>query len=649
METSQRTPPGPAKFGGPLWRELFKHICSEANRLGLQVNMNNDAGWCGSGGPWITPELSMQRVVSVETNVTGPWSFDAVLPEPKAIANFHRDIALFAFPTPSRDYLILHIKGKSAETKEEIPLQTHFPALSEDAIIPRERIVNLTGKLSQDGRLTWEVPEGKWTLLRVGHTSTGKDNHPAPADGRGLESDKLSKHATEVHFAGLMEKLIGDSKPLAGENKTLVSTHIDSWETGSQNWTPNFREEFTRLRGYDPMPLLPVLSGRVVDSLEISERFLWDVRMTVNDLLTENYAGHLRELAHRHGRRLSIEAYDGSPTDDLTYAGRADEPMGEFWSWSKFGAAYSCTEMTSAAHVYGKPIVGAEAFTATDAEKCQGHPANLKDLGDWAFCEGINRFVFHRYALQPWTGPARAPGISMGPWGLHYERTQTWWEQSRAWHGYLARCQFLLQQGLFVADLCFLAPERSPQQFKSPVKSSYDRPGYNFDGCPPEVVSNENESEGRPDRSARRDELSNARAAASRNDVAAPASQDQRPCRERRNSCGRATAQIPKPQRLSEVRQRGAGARVRIMGQWRSAFGTKRAFLWQRPNLLGRRISPTGKTSVRNGASAGQGEMDLAKGRKSGDLRASRKTLFPPRDNAGHLKPCIGSPDYHRG
>jgi hypothetical protein len=142
--------------------------------------------------------------------------------------------------------------------------------------------------------------------------------------------------------------------------------------------------------------------------------------------------------------------------------------------------------MSSAAHVYGRKILGAEAFTATDAEKWQGWPGNIKDLGDWAFCEGINRFVFHRYALQPWTDVR--PGVSMGPWGLHYERTQTWWEMSRAWHEYLARCQFLLQQGRFVADLCFLAPENSPQRFRSPVKEGYDRPGYNFDACPPEVV-----------------------------------------------------------------------------------------------------------------------------------------------------------------
>lgn len=485
METDQGAPTGPAAFAGPLWRNLFKHICAEAHRLGLEVNVNNDAGWCGSGGPWITPELSMQVLVWTETNVVGPVRFEAQLPQPRTVQDYYQDIAVFAFPTPSNPQAITRLAGKSVATTQEIPLRSEYPKLKSDEVVARNRIVTLTGQQAKNGKVTWEVPEGSWTILRLGHTTTGKDNHPAPATGRGLECDKLSKEAAEAAFDGLMSKIIQDSKPLVGQDKTLVSTHIDSWEVGSQNWTPKFREEFQRLRGYDPFPYLPVMAGHVVDSLEVSERFLWDVRMTVSDLLVENYAGHFQELARRNGIRLSIEAY-GEPADDLTYAGRCDEPMGEFWAWDKFSAAYSCTAMSSAAHVYGKRILGAEAFTSTDAERWQWHPGMHKDLGDWAFCEGINRFVFHRYALQPWDD-AR-PGMSMGPWGLHYERTQTWWEQSKAWHEYLARCQYLLQQGLFVADLCFLAPEMAPQSFKSPVKSGLDRPGYNFDGCPPEVV-----------------------------------------------------------------------------------------------------------------------------------------------------------------
>ena len=356
------------------------------------------------------------------------------------------------------------------------------------AAIPRRNILDLSSRLGSDGRLAWDVPVGRWTLLRMGHTSTGVENHPAPAGGLGLESDKLSKEASEAAFAGLMAKVIDDSRPLAGQGKTLVSTHIDSWETGSQNWTPRFRQDFKRLRGYDPLPLLPVMTGRVVDNLEVSERFLWDIRKTVDDLLLENYAAQFQKMARRSGLRLSIEAYSGEPAEDMAYAGRADEPMAEFWSWTRYGAASSCTEMASAAHTYGKPILGAESFTANDNEKWQGYPGSIKELGDWAFCEGINRFVFHRYALQPWTNPDRAPGMSMGPWGLHYERTETWWEQSIAWHQYLARCQFMLRQGLYVADLCFLEPEASPLGFHSPVKSGHDRPGYGFDGCTPEVV-----------------------------------------------------------------------------------------------------------------------------------------------------------------
>ena len=492
MEVDQGAPKGPADFAGPLWRELFQHACKEAHRLGLEINMNNDAGWCGSGGPWISPELSMQRVVWTEKVVQGPASFTGVLPRPQAVRDYYEDIAVLAMPAPAVEARIPDIQGKSSATPQHFPPQrAKFASLREDSVIPRGRVVEVTGKMDPSGKLTWDVPAGKWLILRLGHTTTGKDNHPAPASGRGLECDKLSQAAAEAHFNGLMGRLIADNQALSGQGKVLVSTHIDSWEVGSQNWTPRMREEFQRRRGYDLLPLLPTFTGRVVDSREVSERFLWDLRQTVSDMLIENYAGHFRELANRHGLRLSIEAYDGVPCDEMTYAGQADEPMAEFWSWDKFGAAYSCTEMSSASHVYGKRILGAEAFTATDAEKWLGHPANVKDLGDWAFCEGINRFVFHRYAMQPWTNPDRKPGMSMGPWGLHYERTQTWWEQSKAWHEYLARCQYLLQQGLFVADVCYLQPEGAPRRFTPPptaMSGPHTRGGYNFDGCTPEVL-----------------------------------------------------------------------------------------------------------------------------------------------------------------
>lgn len=498
METNQGTPPGAAPFGGPVWRSLFQHACREAARLGIEVRMNNDAGWCGSGGPWITPELSMQKVVWSETDMEGPRRFEGDLARPDGLADWYRDIAVLAFPTPKNPAAIAGVQGKAAflTIRGTLSARATWPELAADRIVCRDKIVDVSSHMTPEGKLAWDVPAGHWTILRFGHTSTGKENHPAPEAGRGLECDKLSKQAAEVHFQGLMGRLIEDAGPLAG--KTLASTHIDSWEVGSQNWTPGFREEFRRRRGYDLLPLLPVMTGRVVDSLETSERFLWDLRQTISEMLLENYAGHFRKLAHDHGLGLSIEAYTTCPTDEMAYAGRCDEPMGEFWAWEKYRAGFSCTEMASAAHVYGQPIVGAEAFTSTNDEKWLGHPGNIKDLGDWAFCEGINRFVFHRYALQPWTNPDREPGMSMGPWGLHYERTQTWWEFSRPWHEYLARCQYLLRQGRFVADICMLSPEGSPQGIqgqraflsKEPglEEQPLERPGYNFDTCPPEAI-----------------------------------------------------------------------------------------------------------------------------------------------------------------
>lgn len=504
MEVDQGAPVGPVDFMQPRWRDLFKHVHAEARRLGLEINMNNDAGWNGSGGPWIKPEQSMQKVVWSETNVVGPVRLVLTLPQPEIIAEFYRDIAVLGFPKTG-DYRIANIRPKAmfdigwggGISRDK---------LAPEQIIASEKIATLTRHMDAEGRFTWDVPAGGWTILRFGHTSTGVENAPAPKSGRGLECDKLSKAGIEANFNGMMEKLAMDNglpsqrapsspSPVGRERAGvrafgLVATHIDSWENGAQNWTARMREEFQRRRGYDLMPFLPVLTGRVVTGLEISERFLWDLRQTVSELVIENYAGHFRELAHEHGMRFTVEAY-GAPCDSISFAGQSDEPMGEFWTPGT-SAIETCKAMASAAHVYGKRIVGAEAFTAGDHEKWREHPAVLKAHGDRAFCEGINRFVFHRYALQPWVDERR-PGMMMGPWGQHYERTQTWWDWTPAWHDYLARCQFLLRQGLFVADICYVQPEAPAQG-----PGDHPRAGYGWDECTArEVISRMSAKDGR--------------------------------------------------------------------------------------------------------------------------------------------------------
>ena len=478
MEVDQGAPVGPMDFMGPAWRGLFRHVHAEANRLGLEINMNNDAGWNGSGGPWIKPEQAMQELTWTETNVAGPLHFEGLLPQPKTKAKFYRDLSVQAFPATG-DYRIAGLETKAAFQRRDLP-KPGKPDLSPTMIIGRTNLTDLTARLEATGRLVWDVPPGQWTIVRLGHTPTGVGNAPAPTTGRGLECDKLSREGLEASFTGMMAKLATDtgiaSRPASAG---LVATHIDSWENGSQNWTAAMRQEFQRRRGYDLTPFLPVFTGRVVESLEVSERFLWDVRRTVSELVIENYAGHFHRLANAHGMRFTVEAY-GGPCDCIPYGGQSDEPMGEFWTPGG-GALETCRGMASAGHVYGKRIIGAEAFTSGDQERWREHPALLKALGDRAFCEGINRFVFHRYAMQPWLD--YKPGMTMGPWGQHYERTQTWWEESRAWHEYLARCQFLLRQGLFVADVCHLQAEAPPLGF-----GNHRRDGYDWDECTDDAV-----------------------------------------------------------------------------------------------------------------------------------------------------------------
>jgi alpha-L-rhamnosidase len=504
MDVDPGVPAGRAQFGSDAWHGMFNFTLHEAQRLGLTVEMSDDAGWTGSAGPWITPELSMQTVVWSETQVEGGTA-DFALAAPEAKRDFYRDIAVLAFPTPADDgYRVPDIGYKAGyktidrsrlPERGVPPLPIDPEPMGTSRAIDPAAIVDVSVQFS-DGRLRWQAPNGRWTVMRIGHTSTGIDNHPASAGGQGLECDKLSKQAIKVHMDAFIGKLAAHARDLVGN--TFLAAHIDSWEVGDQNWTPLFRDEFKTRRGYDLLSWLPALSGRVIGDAAMTERFLWDVRQTISDLLVDNYAAEARRLCHAMGLNLSIEAYDADPTEQMRYGAEADVPQTEFWYGDDFfSGVYRSWDwtaaMTSAAHVYGKRIIAAEAFTAMPKERWQAHPAAMKPLGDWAFTAGVNHFIFHRYALQPWPWPDRRPGMTMGAWGTHYERTQTWWELTGPWHLYLARCQHMLRQGTPIADLLYLTPEGAPMRFVAPevdIRDAMppDTPGYNLDGCPPDAL-----------------------------------------------------------------------------------------------------------------------------------------------------------------
>lgn len=356
-------------------------------------------------------------------------------------------------------------------------------------VIQRKDIINLKAKLDANGKLNWQAPAGDWVILRLGHTPTGKNNHPAPKEGEGPECDKLSKEALDAHWAGFMQKILDDVGPLAG--KALNNALIDSYEVGGQNWTANFRDEFKRRRGYDLLEFLPTFTARVVESPQITERFLWDLRRTVADLMAENYFGHFAELCRQRGLLTSIEPYTG-PFESLQCGAPADIVMGEFWTgglWNK-----SVKLAASVAHIYGKRIVGAESFTA---EPMRGRwlvdPWSIKPLGDLMYCQGLNRYIFHRYAMQPWTN--RWPGMTMGQWGFNFERTSTWWEQGKAWLDYVSRCQFLLQQGRAVADVAYFCGESVPVEIR--IGNPAMPTGYDFDAVNADVLRGAKVKDGR--------------------------------------------------------------------------------------------------------------------------------------------------------
>jgi len=500
-------PRGPVQFMSPEWQSLVRGMLQEAAKDHIQIALGTGPGWCGAGGPWITPDEAMQHLVSSETPVTGPMAFHGKLPQPaprtpffglgpmtpeleKEWREFYRDEVVLAVPTPAKPASLDGLDEKSLVYRAPYSSQAGvkpylYPETEEPdpgSVVPSKDVLDLTDKLSPDGTLNWQAPAGKWTVIRFGRTLTGQTTRPAPPLGLGFESDKFERLGIDDHIAKFL-------KPIVGPGATFL--HFDSWEMGSQNWSPHFRELFKSHRGYDPLPFLPVMAGQIVDSVSSSERFLWDLRQTSQELIKENQLGALHGYGAQHGIELSIEPYDMSPSADLSMGAAADAPQGEFWSTGfGFHTEYSIIEAASIGHTNGKPIVGAESFTATDGDGWLQYPGSMKAQTDWALATGVNRFIIHRYQHQPYEN--EFPGMTMGPYGVHWERTETWWNMVPAYHAYLSRCQELLREGLPVADILYLNPEGAPVVFQpapgSMVGNLPDHRAYNFDGCAPETL-----------------------------------------------------------------------------------------------------------------------------------------------------------------
>lgn len=324
-----------------------------------------------------------------------------------------------------------------------------------DAVIQKRALVDLTSKMGADGLLEWNAPAGDWTIVRFGHTSSGQGNG---GYWPGLECDKFDPDGVKAAWNGMMGPILKRLGPLAG--KVLVSSEIDSWEVNGQNWTAKtelMREEFKKRRGYDPIPYLPALTGRCMESPEITERFFWDLRRTVSELIKENYYRPFTKLCNEAGLKSMCEPYIGI-YDSMECGAEVDIPMGEFWQ----DAGVYTKIASSIGNGYGKKVVAAESFTGIPMKHgaWQDDPFSMKALGDQMTCWGINRFIFHRMVHQPWLN--RAPGLGLSTYGINLDRTNTWFERGRPWFQYIARCHHLLQQGRTVADIAFFCGQNSP-------------------------------------------------------------------------------------------------------------------------------------------------------------------------------------------
>jgi len=374
---------------------------------------------------------------------------------------------------PGDEPVINNIEAKNGSVWR-IAVNTSPQSVPLKDAVPLKGLMNLTSRMDKEGKLHWKAPEGDWVILRIGHTSTGHTNETA-GGGKGLECDKFSKTAVSLQFENWFGKVFAETDPGLA-NEVLKIFHVDSWECGSQNWSVTFREEFNRRRGYDLLPYLPVMTGVPVESAEVAEKVLHDVRETIAELVNDVFYSTLRELAHQKGCRFSAESV--APTmvsDGLLHYQNVDIPMGEFWfSSPTHDKPNDMLDAISGAHVYGKNIIQAESFTTLRMDWSE-NPADLKVVGDRNFALGINKMVIHVFTHNPWTD--RKPGMTLGPIGLYYQRDQTWFTQSRAWTDYLSRCQVMLQKGKPVTDIAVFTGEEVPRRSLLPDRLVGTLPG----------------------------------------------------------------------------------------------------------------------------------------------------------------------------
>jgi len=339
--------------------------------------------------------------------------------------------------------------------------------------ISKNKMVDITKYMTNDGVLNWAAPAGKWNIIRFGYTTTGTVNSPATKDGEGLECDKMDSSAVNYHFSKFPQKLIDHARDYTGNTFKFIL--IDSWECGLQNWTKSLPIEFEKRRGYKLTPYIPVLCGEIMNDEATSEAFLFDYRKTIAELVEANYYKQFASLCQKNKLEMHAEVIYGSgmypPIDVLKTNQYADMPMFEFWAGNSGTTAlleYTAAKNTtldfpaSAALFYDKKIVGAEAYTGF--AHYSESPWELKPFGDRAFCTGINQLILHSYVHQP---ADSVLGMTLGGYAAHFNRNNPWFNFAGSWMDYQSRIQYMLQQGQMQADVLYYIGDQLPQYLEA--------------------------------------------------------------------------------------------------------------------------------------------------------------------------------------
>ena len=361
------------------------------------------------------------------------------------------------------------------------------PSVAAEEVVSKSDVIDLTSKMHADGTLDWTPPPGHWVVVRFGYSLLGITNHPATAEATGLEVDKLNRGYVKKYMDGYLNRYKETVGPDYMGKRGIRYVITDSWEAGSQNWTDDMMAQFKKRRGYDPTPWMPVLTGRVVESAQASDQFLWDFRKTIADLIADEHYGQVQASLNERGIGHYSESHESGRAfvaDGMEVKKLAEVPMSAMWTQvpgvnkEQFGYNADDRESASVAHIYGQNLVAAESLTA-GAAPWAWSPATLKPTADQELLNGINRFVIHESAHQPLID--KAPGLTLGPFGQWFNRNETWAEQAGAWLDYLARSSYMLQQGHFAADVLYFYGEDSNITAIFNDKAPDMPAGYGFD------------------------------------------------------------------------------------------------------------------------------------------------------------------------